>query len=468
MKKAAVSFLVGLLALGFLQACRNEEKDLSKLLAEKDLKKAYEFKARFPESDFNIDSLIDALEFSKAIETSDIQEINGFLSEFPYSAYRDSAQSLLFRLEWEAIQKRKDESRVREYISKYPHSPYYKEAEEWLFTNTLQGTIIDQRDQKRYTWRKVYDQIWMTQNLNYVTDESFTSPPVRGYVDSKAGRAYRTHLLWHVCPEGWEVPTVEDYFSMAFSLGANVHFLSNNLFWNVRDMYYPDFDPYFAFGRCIDDRNRWNVFAPALGGTSYWTRTLTTLPARKPGEYNTTNTYFSWERNSGSGPGSKLLGRLEMTSARDARLAVPLRCIKRQKPGGRLFEPIATDVIEFNGVELNLSELPAAGLYRRLARDQNEATHDLIIIYVGKKMFLFYGDARRNTTNAFTPLIVRHSGEPGSFNLEHYRRRDTYDGGDGTLRIEKDKMTIEFREHGKIVQGQYQKTPSEKVFWHEL
>jgi hypothetical protein len=195
-------------------SCNSEKKKYAELLQSKDLVLAYEFKTKFPESVFNIDSLIQSIVYTKVLNSQSVPEYIKFKEKYPQSIHKDTIQSRLYKLEWGNLKKTWSTIEVQKYIDNYPNSPYSEQAEEWLYSNATTGTFTDKRDGHKYKWQKVGYQIWMAERLTFQKEHGARDA---FYIESELSNA---------CPEGWSIPTTADWiqameYITKITFGAN-------------------------------------------------------------------------------------------------------------------------------------------------------------------------------------------------------------------------------------------------------
>lgn len=83
------------------------------------------------------------------------------------------------------------------------------------------GSLVDERDGEIYCTVKIGDQVWMAENLRYVSNGGVADDDkgsfVYGEVESnvgKFGRLYTWDAAMKVAPEGWHLPTEDEWHEL--------------------------------------------------------------------------------------------------------------------------------------------------------------------------------------------------------------------------------------------------------------
>lgn len=106
--------------------------------------------------------------------------------------------------------------------SMMPPPPCKTEVED----NCEYGTLIDERDDQIYKTVKIGNQWWMAENLNYAylqptsteDSSSFCYDNMPEYCE-KYGRLYLRSAALDVCPNGWHLPTEQDWSTLTGAEG---------------------------------------------------------------------------------------------------------------------------------------------------------------------------------------------------------------------------------------------------------
>jgi uncharacterized protein (TIGR02145 family) len=123
------------------------------------------------------------------------------------------------------------------------------------------GVFIDPRDSNCYSWIQVGDQTWMTENLRFKSDSGCFVYKGRERTLSKIGYLYDRETSFLVAPEGWHLPSEEEYLELLRNVGGQTNSTIGkfnpsacfSFFEEHRDdfqfytnaVYYPDSDNYF-------------------------------------------------------------------------------------------------------------------------------------------------------------------------------------------------------------------------------
>ncbi len=106
----------------------------------------------------------------------------------------------------------------------------------WTFkTGICESTFIDERDGQSYSTIRIGNQCWMAENLNVGTPLNFVSQEDNGIIEKYCidcdvyGGLYQYWEMMDynyvegsqgICPEGWYVPTDEDWYKLTIYLGG--------------------------------------------------------------------------------------------------------------------------------------------------------------------------------------------------------------------------------------------------------
>ncbi len=82
---------------------------------------------------------------------------------------------------------------------------------------TNNGTLFDTRDGQSYPVVKIGKQIWTAENFRYLPSLEKGDPyensmiPDNSYLDLQYGRLYDWNTALYIAPEGWKLPSIEDF-----------------------------------------------------------------------------------------------------------------------------------------------------------------------------------------------------------------------------------------------------------------
>jgi len=81
--------------------------------------------------------------------------------------------------------------------------------------------FTDPRDQQKYRKVKIGDLVWMGENLSYKTKDSWCYDNNESNC-KKYGRLYNFNVAMEVCPDGWYLPSREDWDNLEQTIGRKV------------------------------------------------------------------------------------------------------------------------------------------------------------------------------------------------------------------------------------------------------
>lgn len=80
------------------------------------------------------------------------------------------------------------------------------------FETDTSGIFEDQRDGIEYKWIRIGEQVWMAENLRYDFSDSWM-------YDGIYGRMYSPEAAIEACPDGWHLPSDEEWMELEIHLG---------------------------------------------------------------------------------------------------------------------------------------------------------------------------------------------------------------------------------------------------------
>lgn len=137
-----------------------------------------------------------------------------------------------------------------------------------------ENTFTDPRDGKIYKIVKIGNQIWFTENLNFKSQKSWCygedTQNCRKY-----GRLYTWDAATEACPQGWHLPTDEEWKTLETELGMTKQDADKNRAWRGTDEGYRLIhDEKLGFNAKLGGyRNYPNNYCVIGAHAFYWTAT---------------------------------------------------------------------------------------------------------------------------------------------------------------------------------------------------
>lgn len=80
--------------------------------------------------------------------------------------------------------------------------------------------ITDSRDGKVYKTIQIGNQVWLADNLNYASESAGAIFSNSSILSDVFGRLYCWEIAMEVCPDGWHLPSDEEWLILADNLGG--------------------------------------------------------------------------------------------------------------------------------------------------------------------------------------------------------------------------------------------------------
>ena len=150
---------------------------------------------------------------------NEIEVYEDYIIKYPEGRYTDQAKDAISDLKTEQdrlveLERLEQDQKDREAKKEQNRLAKEAQAEANRLAN-IKGSFVDPRDGQSYNWRRMKDgKKWMTQNLNFETDESYCYE-YKSSNCSKYGRLYNWKSAINACPSGWKLPSEKDWKDMA-------------------------------------------------------------------------------------------------------------------------------------------------------------------------------------------------------------------------------------------------------------
>jgi uncharacterized protein (TIGR02145 family) len=138
--------------------------------------------------------------------------------------------------------------------------------------NCEYGSLTDERNGQEYKTVKIGKQVWMAENLNYETKESYCYNDSVEYC-TKYGRLYTWSAALNACPSGWHLPTRNEGMTLYNSVGGSdtaAKMLKSLSGWSGDGS---GTDSYGFSALPVGDRSEFNAYENEGRFAGFWTST---------------------------------------------------------------------------------------------------------------------------------------------------------------------------------------------------
>ncbi len=120
---------------------------------------------------------------------------------------------------WQAAQSAGTKSAYERYLRNFPSGRYAGQAKESI-RKLQSGTFKDPRDGQLYKWVMIGNQVWMAENLNYLTRSDSWCYDNRPVNCDNYGRLYNWSAAMNACPPGWHLPSNDEWRQLETYIGS--------------------------------------------------------------------------------------------------------------------------------------------------------------------------------------------------------------------------------------------------------
>lgn len=184
----------------------------------------------------NSDRRVDFVDWENAEQENTISSYQIYLQNHSKGLFtskaRQNIQVLEDEIDWRIAQTIDSESSYKDYINRHPSGQFINQAKSKAESLATNGTFTDSRDGQTYKWIRMKDgKIWMAENLNYRTSNSYCYDNKESNC-KQYGRLYTWRVAKNACPEGWQLPTDENWKQLLESIGGGYRYYDNG--WRDR------------------------------------------------------------------------------------------------------------------------------------------------------------------------------------------------------------------------------------------
>ncbi|MEA2043125.1 MAG: FISUMP domain-containing protein, partial [Bacteroidota bacterium] len=174
---------------------------------------------------------IEKEDFAKAKTDNTIKSYNDFISKYSSSTFiaeaADSIYSLNAKEAFNSAKEKMERPFFKIVIDSFPEcrfvekSKYYLDSLIKVEENKRFGTFKDKRDGKTYKWVRIGNQVWMAENLAYKPGSgNYWAYDDKQSNVAKYGYLYDWKTAKNACPNGWHLPTKQEFETLLNNYGG--------------------------------------------------------------------------------------------------------------------------------------------------------------------------------------------------------------------------------------------------------